>query len=196
MDLLAPILYDFRMWQWAISSTGQAAATWLSAVFSVIAIVIALVVALVEQRRAHAEQKRELEQERLAQEVRDKAAADAKKRFIDVCLVMVDEAVGVLQGEIARMQPFSDSYVGWRPEDGVPYLINPILSSLRALQSVWQDDPQLVLTLSRTVRTMHELVEPTTIDRAPPGAAAIRYATARLADLQQRHGEFVACAPR
>lgn len=81
--------------------------------------------------------RRELERERHDQEARLKAQSDEKRRFILVCIDLVDEGIKALQGEIARMQPYIESYVGWRHADGVPHLVAPMLSSLRALQSVW-----------------------------------------------------------
>ena len=178
------------LWNWATSSDGQTTATWLSAILSFLAIVIALIVALVEQKRANAERTREVVRQREEHEARLKITSQTRNSFISLCVELVGEAISVLRTEIDSMRTRGHSYVTWNLNDGIPHLIVPIHTSLTSLQSVWQDDAKLVLTLSRSVRTLNELVTPLSLGTAPSVERALQFAEMRLEDLVRRQSQF------
>ena len=178
--------------QWALSGTGQAVATWVSAAISLLAIILALFVALHEQRRANADQRREAAQERKAHEQRALDASTQKSKFVRICAQITQEAIDALEAEIRKIP--KDSYVSWNKGAGVPHAILPMLDSLRSLQSVWQEDHHVVLTLSRTVRTLDDLVNGM-FDIAPSSARAIGHAEPRLAALVLLRSEMESYEP-
>ena len=64
---------------WMMSADGQAVATWMSSILSVVAIAIALMVALIEQKRANAER---LADSRREHEERVRQELDLRKKRI------------------------------------------------------------------------------------------------------------------
>lgn len=180
------------MWEWASSTGGQAAATWLSAGLSLFAIVIALVVALIEQRRAHAERERELRQDREDRARRQIEAANDQRQFIEVCAELIGEACTALEREIESCR--GQGYVTWSPIVGVPAAVIPMRQSLSAFLGVRQNDPKVILALSTTVTVLKELIEDQ-VDGSPSEQRAIGFATRRLDRLRQLRLELLSYAP-
>ena len=133
------------MLTWATGDAGQAVATWMSALLSLLAIVVALKVALVEQRRANEEKIRELMKEREAQERQFAIEQLRKSRFIHNCLAILDIAQ-VSLSDIRQSIP-QGSFIDWEIGFEIPRSMGPPIGSLKALQTVWHEDPEVALLL-------------------------------------------------
>jgi len=172
------------------SSEGQAAATWGSAILSVVAIAIALCVFVAEQRRANAERQAAIEAEAQERKRIENAEKDRRRRFLDLCISLTAEAIRIVQIELDRIETDPATYVSWNDDVGVPHLIIPVRDSMSALQSIWQDDAEVVLVLSRTVRTLRGLVEGFRRTGPPSKEQALREGRPKLEDLQLRRDRF------
>ena len=172
------------------SGEGQAAATWGSAILSVVAIAIALRVFVVEQRRANAERQAAIEAEAQERLRIAKADKDRRLRFLDLCIALTTEAIRMVQSELDRIEADPVTYVAWNDDVGVPHLIIPVRDSMSALQTIWQDDAEVVLVLSRTVRTLRALVEAFRRTGPPSKEHALREARPKLKDLENRRDQF------
>ena len=180
------------MVDWALGVTGQAVATWVSALLSFFAIVIALLVALYEQRRANADRVREAERERADLARRARELAERKASFVSLCATLITEAADTLEAEIKSIP--AESYIDWSRSRGIPKTLGPMLAPLQALQSVWQGDAQVVLTLSRAVQALDDLVNAYP-DTAPSSARAKAYATPRLNELRNMQEQMLKYLP-
>ena len=178
------------VWCSMSSGEGQAAATWGSAILSLLAILIALYVFIVEQRRANAERLTAIEAETRERQRIETAESDRSRQFLDLCVDLITEAIRMVQGELERIEADPATYVDWNVDSGVPHLIIPVRDSMAALQSIRQHDVKVVLVLSRTVRTLHALVEGIRGTGAPSKARALHKGGLELRDLQHRRNQF------
>jgi hypothetical protein len=172
------------------SGDGQAAATWGSAILSVVAILIALYVFIAEQRRANAERQVAIEAEARERQLIETAEKERTRQFLGLCVDLITEAIRMVQSELERIEADSATYVEWNADIGVPHLIIPVRDSMAALQSVRQHDAKVVLVLSRTVRTLRALVEGVRGTSAPSKERALQKGRPELEDLQRRRDQF------
>jgi len=127
------------------SADGQAAATWLSAVLSLVAIILALLVALVEQRRSN--------REKLSETRRDRERLD---RFIGV----VTDAIAGGLAEFDQMT--ANVAAGQQIAVELSELRRRLVSRIDVLETIRPAAPldaDLLLCLARAQRAMNAVMD-------------------------------------
>jgi signal transduction histidine kinase len=155
------------MWAWVISAEGQAVATWISAVLSVLAIVIALAVALFEQRRANSDRLAEIARQDVEIQQREARAKERRSEFINACSTQIETARALFEGLAAKARP--KPFVDWSPTDKGPQAARRCLSSLRALQSEALADHRVISALSIAIVAVEEIEHIPDLGNAPSG---------------------------
>lgn len=145
------------LWGWMRGTDGLAVAQWASAVVSVFAIGIALYVFLAEQRRDNAARLREQVRDREAREGLRRAQIDDRNEYVNVCMLVITDAIGILRRERDAMTPGEFNYVNWSDTAGVPPAIRANRKTAEAVRSARLDNPHLVLTMSRAIEVLNTL---------------------------------------
>ena len=175
-----------RFFDWAGSEAGIASVNWISASLSLIAIALALLVALAEQRRHHEAAEQEKRREREERERRAKDAIGIRNRYLDVCIEVLDDTCAQLDREMEGLPDDPKQYIGWKSDDGIPQHAIPAIKALSALQLAHDADAQTILTISRAIRSLEELLPPNRLGSAPNSKTARNYTNPRIADLRRR----------
>lgn len=138
---------------------GLAVAQWGSAILSLFAIGIALLVFLLEQRRDNAARLREQSRDREARAAARCAQIKDRNDYVQVCGIVVADAIGILHRLYEKTPEGAMTYVTWSAAEGVPAAIQAHLKTAEAVRSSRLDNPHLVLTMSRAIEVLYRLSE-------------------------------------
>lgn len=151
------------LWAWMKSTDGQVAATWVSAILSLVAIALAAWVFVAEGRRARADLLREAEQERLAIERAETRRLDRQALQIAAAAELMERAQCLMRD----LPSEGEMYVSWTTRMGKPRDLRSIKQSIEALRAIVTDDVDLLLDLSEAATILDATISPPGMSSAP-----------------------------